>query len=159
MTPRPGVLEADGSMTELGLMIVLELATLGSSSREIASYLRVTRLWLQNRLDEDHELYDDRIATVYQNGQGDYVKRLRKYQMNLAQVSAPMAIHLGKHALGQRDKVEIEHNHVHVIGTMPDREQTPEAWLHQYGPRDQKVLEQQPRKLDVVDAEYEDASE
>lgn len=140
-------------------MHVLELSSLGSPIPEIADYLKVSQHWLRHRLDTEHDDFDEVVFAVYNNGTGEFRKRLRQAQQNLAEVSAPMAIHLGKTYLGQREKVEVEHNHVHVVGTLPDYAQTPEQWRAQFGPQSSQAALPQPHHLEAEDAEFEDAPE
>lgn len=145
---RAGCVE-DGKLTDIGCMHVLELTTLGFQLAEVAKYLRVTKQWLTERLDPDSDKFDERAHNAFNEGEHAWTKRLREAQGNLAEVNATMAIHLGKQYLGQRDKQEIEVTKtVHIVGTLPEVAQSPEQWLRQFGPGSQ-----QPKRLDVVDAE------
>jgi len=164
--PRAGcvVIGANTSyeLTEIGLMHVLELSTLGSSVTEIASYLRITPTWLRKSLDEeDEEHFRPNVAEAFHAGQGEFKKRIRIAQANLGDVNPQMAIHLGKHHLGQTDKQEIEVTKtVHIVGTLPDYAQTPEQWRKQFAPEAVPLKVEKPRRQPmVIDITPEDVNE
>lgn len=157
--PRPGCISIgdDGkwTMTDIGLMHVLELSSLGSGITEIADYLRISNDWLHQRLNLEHEKFDPAIYDVYSQGLGEFKKRLRSAQQTLGDVNAQMAIHLGKHYLGQVEKSQIDITKtIQIVGTLPDYAQTPEAWRAQFGPQQaQRQVDAASRSCNVIDAE------
>ena len=72
------------------------LASIGCTQDEIGGYFGV-----------DQSQISRRFASIYALGQSQCKVTLRKRQWNASKRSVPMLIHLGKHMLGQRDKVEI----------------------------------------------------
>ena len=159
-TPRIGCVEKDGCsyrLTDTGLMHVLEMSSLGCSLGEIADYLRVGRKWMIARTDEESEDFDERIANAYQDGLGEFKRRLRIGQQNLAETNAQMSIHLGKHFLDQKDVQHVEVNKkIQIVGTLPDYGQSPDQWLRQFAPTPLQAPESAPQKLEAVDAEFEE---
>ena len=106
------------------------MADLGCSLKEIASVIGISARTLQakNNADEGDRRYDRAFSRAYNAGRSRYLMHIRKSQKDLAEVNASMAIHLGKHELGQHDKPQ-EHVHTHrVVGTMPDYDATSEQW-------------------------------
>jgi hypothetical protein len=150
--PREGLVEVFGGtyvLTGLGLVHVQEMAAVGSQYAEIAAYLRVGVDWVRRSVDDEHDHYDANVANAYHEGRGEYLRRLRQAQQNLADVNAQMAIHLGKQDLNQRDDA-VEHRHVHqVVGTMPDYEASSDQWRRQFAPEALQPM----RAIDVEDAE------
>jgi len=135
---RPGCVEKTESgglrLTGKGLAEVLKQAALGASPAQVAAHLRVSAKWFTDRLNVDHDGFDQSIYCAYCEGRSELATRLRENQLALSETNAAMAIHLGKHYLEQHDR-PVEHNHRHmVVGTMPDYEQTPDDWKRQFAP-------------------------
>lgn len=155
MKTRPGCFE-DGQITQIGLMHVLELSTLGCSVDEISTYLRVPKKKFLSWINEDSADFDEHIYNAFNEGDMNFKKRLRLAQANLADVNATMAIHLGKQVLGQTDKKEVEITQtVHVVGTLPDYGATPDQWRKQFGPGTgaAQLPGTAPKVLEVIEAE------
>lgn len=142
-------------LTDVGLATVREMAAIGSDPVEIDNYLMVSKGWLQTRLDEDGPQFDAAIAEAFEEGISEFKGRIRVAQMNLGEVNASMAIHLGRQFLNQKDGT-VEHNHtLRVIGTLPDfKNQSGDDWSRQFAPESTRVIAQQ--KENVVDLAYEE---
>lgn len=157
--PRIGCVVVDGHtyhLTDTGRMHILEMSALGCSVAEIAKYLRVSREWMVQRLDETSEFFDELAANAYNDGAGEFTKRLREGQARLAEVNAQMSIHLGKHYLDQKDVQHVEvSKKIQIVGTLPDYGQTAEDWARNFVPTPLQQP-QPPRALDAVDAEFEE---
>jgi hypothetical protein len=154
---RPGCVEYRGGeyqFTELGLAHVREMAALGSSPSEIARYLRVSPDYIQKAIDPDSGRYREDIAEAYDEGASEHVLRLRKHQDALGETNAQMAIHLGKHFLGQKeDTQEINHN-IRVVGTLPDYTASADDWKRQFAPSALQAVEApKPSRANVIEAE------
>lgn len=83
---------------------VHKLAMLKCTQSEAAASLGIS-LPSFRKLLKTHE----RFKEVWETGLEEANISLRRKQFNLASTSAPMAIHLGKHFLGQSDKTIHEH--------------------------------------------------
>jgi hypothetical protein len=80
---------------------VRELAEIGCSRREVAIQLGCSEGTIRNR-----------FCAVFELGETCAKIKLRRWQMNAAESgSVPMLIHLGRHLLGQDDRIRstIEH--------------------------------------------------
>lgn len=158
--PRLGCVEVvDGrshayELTDIGIAQVIELATLGHSPSEIDRYLNVSKGFIKSRIDDDSPTFDADIAEAFEAGQHEFTNRLRQAQSDLAVTNAQMAIHLGKHHLGQKDDV-VEHNHTHrVIGTLPNfTNQSIDDWKREFVPEPVRAISD----ANVIDAEYEES--
>ena len=155
--PRAGCIELVGQryeLTDIGVAQILELASLGSSIREIADYLRVSDAWLRKELDDEGGC--PRAIRAWSEGIGEYKKRIRVAQMAIAEAgNAHMAIHLGKTVLGQKElpqEVNVTKT-IHVVGAMPNYQQTPADWQKQFAP---DTSAPQLPKPDVEEAEVVD---
>lgn len=138
-------------LTEMGLSEVRILARLGSPINEIAEHLGVSHKWLKDYL-VDHPEIDE----IYRGELASFKRDIRQAQYDLAKVSPPMAVWLGKQFLGQREKQEIEVTKtIHVVGTVPDPKASRENWLHAHAPPE--ALKALPRPKDEpIEAEFLD---
>ena len=145
-------------LTALGLEVVRELALLHSPEDEIADYLGVPRKIFARMMDEEDPIYDPDAHEAIAEGLGEFKKRLRRQQLELAESNAVMAKHLGQQYLGQKDKSEVEHTHKHaVIGTLPNYDASSDDWKRQFAPQGVNKIEEQRRiEADVVDVEGEE---
>ena len=146
-------------LTALGLEVVRELALLHSPEDEIADYLGMPRKVFGRMLDEEDPIYDPDLHNAITDGLGEFKKRLRRQQIELAENNAVMAKHLGQQYLGQKDKSEVDHNHKHaIIGTLPDYNAQSEDWRRKFAPEGVMKLDEQRRieLKDVEDAEVEE---
>ncbi len=81
---------------------------------ESLCYIQCTRDEIANILNCDHktlnrwciDIYGEGFSPVYKSKSDGGRMSLRRYQLNLAQKNAAMAIWLGKQYLGQTDKIE-----------------------------------------------------
>jgi len=82
---------------------VKRLSMLQCTDEEIAAYFNISiSKWRQIKSE------DDAIREAIEGGQAQGKISLRRKQMTLAGVNATMAIHLGKHLLGQEDRSKLE---------------------------------------------------
>jgi len=140
-------------LTALGLEVVRELALLHSPEDEIADYLGLPRKVFKRMLEEEDPIYDPDLHDVVTEGLGEFKKRLRRQQIELAENNAVMAKHLGSQYLGQRDKSEVDHNHKHaIIGTLPDYNAQSEDWRRKFAPEGVMKLDEQ-RRIELEDVE------
>lgn len=151
--PRASLIEQMGNKylpTALGLDTIEQLASIGSTPGEIARYLGVSAAWMKRAIKEDDDFYIRSVAHAYEDGQGEFKRRLRRAQVNLSETNAQMAIHLGKQYLDQRDN-PVEHNlTISVVGTMPDYDTTSDDWKRQFAPSPmQGVTQQKPTILEA----------
>ena len=160
VAPRPSLVEVIRGrgkgkyfVTALGIETIESMAAIGHSKSEIAAYLRVSGSWMDNALDDENPAFDSDVFAAFEEGQGVFRGRLRNAQVNLADTNAQMAIHLGKHYLGQKDDVQ-QHHHVHqVVGTMPDYDATSAEWRAQFAP---SAMQERIEAADIEDAEVVD---
>lgn len=153
--PQTGGTSVPYVMTDIGIAHVAQMAALGCSIGEIAQYLRVSGSWLRETLDIEHDNFRQDIADAFDEGTTEFKKRIREHQYNLAETNAQMAIHLGKHHLGQKDDaLEVNHN-VKIVGTLPDYGSTPDDWRRQFAPSVLQSVEppKQGKQPVVIEAE------
>ena len=85
---------------------------------EICSFLKVDKKTLLTKVKEN---YGEEFSTIYKIYSETGLCSLRRTQFVLAQKNAPMAIHLGKVLLNQRDVIITEnHNTNKIILKIPD---------------------------------------
>jgi hypothetical protein len=80
------------------------IARLQCSRKEAAAFLGIRASQFDRLLRKD-----ERVRAAWEKGQELGKISLRRKQMRLASVNAPMAIFLGKNILGQKDKITNEH--------------------------------------------------
>jgi hypothetical protein len=121
-------------ISELGLAQIRELAAIGSREKEIARYLQIGEKTFREWVDVDHKRHREDVIEAYEDGSSEFEQRLLRAQANLMETNAQMAIHLGKQRLGQKDD-PVVHDHRHqIVGTLPDYNQTSDAWRKQFAP-------------------------
>ena len=83
---------------------IAKLAEIGANDEEMAAVMQVS-LSTWKRMKSRDEL----LVQTISEGKANLNIKLRRFQIELAMSgSVPMLIHLGKHALGQNDKVVVE---------------------------------------------------
>lgn len=153
--PRKGCVEFVNNryvFSDIGLAHVRELSALGQSEPEIAQYLRISKECIRQKLEPDHENFDQAVADARDDGLHELKRRIREAQLNLTGTNAQMAIHMGRFHLGQKDVQEVQvTKRVHIVGTIPDYKEDPSKWLEKFGP-----AAAAPKQLDVIDATFEE---
>lgn len=81
-----------------------DLCSFQCTQMEIASFFKVDRSTLIRRTEKH---YGESYATAYEQSSLKGLCSLRRTQFVLAKKNATMAIHLGKHLLGQKEVVQI----------------------------------------------------
>lgn len=144
-------------LTEKGQEKAFEHAQLGGTQAELAGLFGVTQKTISLWSDETHKEYKPEFADAWKRGHYYFVAGVRESQFELSKVNAAMAIHLGKHYLGQNDK-PVEHHHLHkVVGTLPDYEQGADDWAKNFAPDAVNQIEEARRiEMDVEEAEIID---
>lgn len=64
--------------------------------------------------------YGETFSTVYKKYSAGGKKSLRRYQFELAENNATMAIWLGKNLLGQKDETVIDHGNNELLGALTE---------------------------------------
>lgn len=136
---------------EAALEEIYHHARRGGTQAELADMFGISRavfnVWISN--DKSKQRPD--VRAKWFQGQYEYKAQLRENQLQLSEVNAQMAVHLGKHYLGQDDKPQEVHHLHRVIGTLPDYDQTSGDWARQFAP--QPVID----AGHLIEAEIEDA--
>lgn len=139
--------------TELGLGDLATLSSLNAPLKEIADHFHVSERWLRDKLDND-----DEARAVWLTAMSDLKQRLRKTQLVLSETNPAMAIHLGKHILGQTDKQEVNVNHtVHVVGTVPEFGGSLDTWKKQFAPKTGAEALAAPVAMPAIDVDFSEA--
>ena len=142
--PRAGCFVKRGAayeITELGLAHVREMAAIGARPSEIAQYFNVGADFMLRALDYEHELYKPEIEEAFNEGATEFKRRILMAQSNLAETNAQMAIHLGKHHLGQKDDAQEVNHTIRVVGTLPDYEGGADEWRRRFAPTPLQVVD------------------
>lgn len=153
MRPRAGcveMVEGLAVLTPIGLAHVREMAALGSNKTKIAKYMRIPVSTFTDWLDPENVRYIPEIHEAFLDGEQELESRIQRAQLDLMETNSQVAIHLGKHYLGQHDR-PVEHNHrVAVVGTLPDYSQSSDDWAKSFAPT---PLQDKVKALDIIEAE------
>lgn len=148
------------ALTADGEAKVFEHASRGGGIVELSKLFGVSHSLLSRWKDENDGSYNSDFAGAYEAGEYEFTDVLRESQLELSKVNASMAIHMGKHYLGQDDKPQ-EHHHLHqVIGTLPNYDSSAEDWARQFAPdpvlEAQKRLEMEVEEAEVVEVQQDE---
>ncbi len=123
-----------------------ELLKCGCTEAEIADYFCLDIEEIKAFLAPDGQCYE-----MGRYCRADLKKRVRQMQLDVGANNAAAAKLLGMHILGQPKEPAPEEpdGAQRVIDGMPNRDMTPDEWLHQFGPRsaDQRPVSEQLKDL------------
>lgn len=143
------------AFTEEGIVELEELLRAGSPAQEIADFFTVDLEWIERQLiDEEGEYHD-----MYRSLTAELKRDVRKIQIAVARQNASAAKFLGMHVLGQTAELPPppEDPTRNVVGALPDYEQSPDVWRHQFGPRGE--LKEQESTIEKLQRMRRDADE
>lgn len=152
MQKKSDLIGKDNKLKKAGYDLVYNHARIGGSVKEVAGVLgvnvRTAQQWTTTP-ERNPEFYE-----AYNSGRWEFSKELRESQVELAKVNSQMAIHLGKHFLGQDDKPQEVHHLHRVVGTLPDYDATSADWQRKFAPDPVvdggKLIEQEIEDAEVV---------
>ena len=145
------------------LRLIEEHASIGGTVTEIAGRLGINARTAQDWTNS--ATANPAFHKAWHAGRWRFVTELRKSQFELATMNSQMAIHLGKHYLGQDDKPQEVHHLHRVVGTLPDYDATSADWQRKFAPDPVidggKLIEQEIEDAEIVgsDDPSSDASE
>lgn len=136
-------------------------ARLGGNATEIAGHLglnpRTVQFWTTEP-DRNPEFHK-----AWHAGKWAFTQELREAQVELSKMNSQMAIHLGKHYLGQDDKPQEVHHLHRVVGTLPDYDATSADWQRKFAPDpvidSGKLIEEEIQEAEIIDATVEESPE
>lgn len=147
--------------TKEELDLIENHARIGGTVTEIAGRLGINARTATGWTSEPQR--NPAFHKAWHKGRWDFITQLRVAQAELASMNSQMAIHLGKHYLGQDDKPQEVHHLHRVVGTLPDYEATSADWQRKFAPDPVidggTLIEQEVEEAQVVDAAVEESKE